>query len=96
MKKIEDLVASAKAVHDRYVGGRMDREIVRAWVLGLGEYPSPHGQAVVDAKAWFRQSHSETDAVEHKLADLERLHNLYAPASDSPAPPRRGADSGIE
>ncbi len=83
MTKVDDLVASAKAAHDRYVSGRMDREIVRAWILGLGEYPSPYGQAVLDAKAWFKPGRNDADPVELKLSDIERLHSIYAPSLTS-------------
>lgn len=83
MAKVDDLVASAKAAHDKYVSGRMDREIVRAWILGLGEYPPPHGQAVLHAKEWFKPTHVGADATELKLADIERLHSIYAPGLTS-------------
>jgi len=83
MAKVDDLVASTKAAHDRYVSGRMDREIVRAWILGLGEYPAPYGQAVLDAKAWFKPGRHDVDATELKLADIERLHSIYVPSLTS-------------
>lgn len=80
MKKLEDFLASARTVHDRYAAGRMEREIVRLWVLGLADYPAPYGPAVADAKAWFRQSDAGKDPVELKAADLLRLHRMVAPA----------------
>lgn len=83
MAKVDDLVASAKAAHDRYVSGRMDREIVRAWILGLGEYPPPYGQAVADAKAWFKPAQVGADPVALKLSDIERLHSIYSPVLTS-------------
>lgn len=83
MAKVDDLVASAKAAHDRYVSGRMDREIVRAWILGLGDYPSPYGLAVSEAKEWFKPAHVGANPTELKLADIERLHCIYSPGLTS-------------
>lgn len=80
MKKLDDFLASARTIHDRYAAGRMEREIVRLWVLGLGDYPVPHGPAVADAKAWFRQNDVGADPIESKAADLRRLHRMFAPS----------------
>jgi hypothetical protein len=77
MKKVEDLTNSAKAVHDRYAAGRMEREIVRQWVLGLGGYPEPHGKRVQEASAWFKPLRDGMDPVELKIADLAKLEAIY-------------------
>ncbi|WP_117195763.1 hypothetical protein [Rhizobium terrae] len=79
MKKVEDLVTSARTIHDRYAAGRMEREIVRQWVLGLGAYPEPHGSRVQEASAWFKPSRDAMDPVEIKIADLARLQAIYRP-----------------
>ncbi|MBP1859633.1 hypothetical protein [Rhizobium herbae] len=72
MKKIDDLIASVTSIHDRYKAGRMERETVREWVLGLGGYPAPYAEPLGDAAAWFRPVRDmEPDAL--KAADLERL-----------------------
>ncbi|MGE7368615.1 hypothetical protein ACQKKX_06020 [Neorhizobium sp. NPDC001467] len=78
MKRVDDLVQSAKAVHDRYAAGRMEREIVRQWALGLGGYAEPHATAVTDAIAWFKPSREGVDPVELKIADLARLQAIYS------------------
>ena len=59
--KINDLIASAKTVCDRYERGRIERETVREWVLRLGSYPSPHGDRVREASEWFK-AHPENEA----------------------------------
>ncbi|MFB9947407.1 hypothetical protein ACFFP0_01035 [Rhizobium puerariae] len=79
MKTIEDLVTSAKTIHDRYAAGRMEREIVRQWVLGLAAYPEPYGGQVREACAWFRPSRDGMDPVELKIADLAKLQAIYRP-----------------
>ena len=79
MKKVEDLLASAKTVHDRYAAGRMERETVREWVLGLSTYPEPYGRHVQEAAAWFKPSQANVDLLELKVADLLRLEAIYRP-----------------
>ncbi|OBZ96428.1 hypothetical protein ADU59_05785 [Pararhizobium polonicum] len=72
MKKIDDLIASATSIHDRYKAGRMERETVREWVLGLGGYPAPYAEPLSEAAAWFRPLRDlEPDAL--KVVDLEKL-----------------------
>lgn len=78
MKKLEDLIHSAKTVHDRYASGRMDREIVRQWAVGLGGYPEPHATAVAEAIAWFKPLREGADPVEEKIVDLARLQAIYS------------------
>lgn len=78
MKRVDDLVQSAKAVHDRYAAGRMDREIVRQWAIGLGGYPEPHATAVADAIAWLKPLHNGADPIELKVADLGLLQAIYS------------------
>lgn len=80
MKKLEDLVASARTVHDRYAAGRMGREIIRTWVLGLGDYPAPYGPAVTDAKAWFESRGDGMEVIDLKRADLARLRKMFEPS----------------
>lgn len=80
MKKLEDFIASARAVHDRYADGRMDREIVRQWIVGLGDYPAPYGPAVTEAKAWFKNGGEGMDATDIKATDLARLHKMFNPS----------------
>jgi hypothetical protein len=79
MKKVEDLISSAKTVHDRYAAGRMERETVREWVLGLSTYPEPHGRHIQEAAAWFKPSRDAMDPTEMKIADLARLQAIYRP-----------------
>jgi hypothetical protein len=79
MKRLDDLINSAKTMHDRYAAGRMDREIVRQWVIGLGGYPEPHATAIGNAVAWFKPSRDEMEATELKIADLARLAAIYQP-----------------
>lgn len=78
MKKVEDLIHSAKTVHDRYASGRMERDIVREWALGLGGYPEPHASAVAEAIVWFKPLRDGADPVELKIADLARLQAIYS------------------
>lgn len=75
-KSVEDLISSAKTVHDRYATGRMDREIVRQWVLGLGGYPEPYGGNIQDAIAWFKPIRDGADPVELKIADLTKIQAI--------------------
>ncbi len=79
MKRLDDLISSAKTMHDRYAAGRMEREIVRQWVLGLGGYPEPHAGAIREAMAWFKPSREDLDVTELKIADLARLAAIYRP-----------------
>lgn len=75
MKKIDDLIVSAASIYDRYKAGRMERETVREWVLGLGGYPPPYAGALSEAAAWFKPSRDmEPDAL--KVVDLERLQAI--------------------
>ncbi|MGF9564690.1 hypothetical protein [Neorhizobium sp. JUb45] len=78
MKRVDDLIQSARAVHDRYANGRMDREIVRQWAIGLGGYPEPHATAVAEAIAWLKPSRDGADPIELKVADLARLQAIYS------------------
>ncbi len=78
MKKVEDLIQSARAVHDRYAAGRMDRDIVRQWAIGLGGYPEPYATAVAEAITWFKPLRDGADPVELKIADLARLQAIYS------------------
>jgi hypothetical protein len=80
MKKLEDFIAATRTIHDRYDAGRMDREIVRQWILGLGDYPSPYGPAVTDAKTWFKKSGDGVEAIDLKRADLARLRKMFEPS----------------
>jgi hypothetical protein len=77
MKRLEDLTNSAKTMHDRYATGRMEREIVREWVLGLGGYPEPYATAISEAAAWFKVPRDHMDVAELKIADLDRLAAIY-------------------
>lgn len=79
MKRVEDLINAARTIHDRYAAGRMEREIVRQWVLGLSSYPEPHGKAVLEAIAWFKPLRDAADPTEVKIADLARLQGIYKP-----------------
>ncbi|WP_042119829.1 hypothetical protein [Rhizobium etli] len=79
MKSINDLVASAKTVCDRYRAGRMERETVREWVLGLGAYPSPHGERVREAMEWFRLHSREPVSEEIVRVDIDRLQAISVP-----------------
>ena len=78
MKRVDDLVQSARAVHDRYAAGRMERDIVRQWAIGLGGYAEPHATAVAEAIAWFKPLRDGADPVELKIADLARLQAVYS------------------
>ncbi len=72
LKKIDDLIASVTSIHDRYKAGRMERETVREWVLGLGGYPVPYAEPLSEAAVWFKPARDmEPDAL--KIIDLERL-----------------------
>ncbi len=78
MKKIDDLIASVTSIHDRYKAGRMERETVREWVLGLGGYPAPYAAPLGEAAAWFKPLRDmEPEAL--KLVDLEKLTAIIRP-----------------
>lgn len=77
MKRVDDLVQSAKTVHDRYAAGRMDRDIVRQWALGLSTYPEPYAAPVAETIAWFKPNRDSTDPTELKIADLTQLQAIY-------------------
>jgi hypothetical protein len=81
LKKIDDLIASVTSIHDRYKAGRMERETVREWVLGLGGYPAPYAEPLSNAAAWFKPIRDmEPDAL--KVVDLEKLAAIVA--ADTP------------
>jgi hypothetical protein len=72
LKNVEDLISSAGSIHARYSAGRMERETVREWVLGLSEYRN--------AAEWFRTlDRPEIAADELKVGDLDRLKAIFAP-----------------
>lgn len=77
MKKIDDLIASARSIHDRYKAGRMERETVREWVLNLGEYPAPYFEPMREAVSWFKPARN-IPADELRAADLEKLAAIVA------------------
>jgi hypothetical protein len=80
LKKIDDLIASVTSIHDRYKAGRMERETVREWVLGLGGYPAPYAEPLSEAAVWFRPLRDmELDAL--KTADLEKLKAIVGAGS---------------
>ena len=87
MKKIDDLISSVESIHGRYTAGRMERETVREWVLGLGGYPPPFAAALSAAMDWFRGRH-ELDAEELKARDLAMLKAI-AEAGERVADNRR-------
>lgn len=78
MLKINDLIASAKTVCDRYDKGRMERETVREWVLRLGAYPPPHGDRVREAAEWFRAHPATEVPPDVRDADLDRLRAIFS------------------
>jgi hypothetical protein len=72
MKQTVDLLAAVSRMRDQYRGGKVDRDILRKWITGLGSYPAPHGPPVDAAKAWFAQPLAEvTEAV--RDLDIEHL-----------------------
>lgn len=73
MKNVTDLISSAKTVQARFAAAKMERETVREWVLGLGEYPEPHDTAIRKAKDWFRPIQSESEFPTLRSTDIERL-----------------------
>ena len=85
LKKIDDLIASAASIHDRYRAGRMERETVREWVLGLGDYPPPYAAPLRAASIWFKPLPTlEPDAL--KIADLEKLKAIVEAGTPPLAP----------
>jgi hypothetical protein len=80
LKNVEDLISSAGSIHARYSAGRMERETVREWVLGLSEYPQPYATNIRNAAEWFRTlDRPEIAADELKVGDLDRLKAIFAP-----------------
>lgn len=72
MKQTVDLLAAVSRMRDQYRDGKVDRDILRKWITGMGSYPAPHGPPVDAAKAWFGQPLVEvTDAV--KDLDIQYL-----------------------
>ncbi len=72
MKTQEDLAIAVRRMQQQYERGRMDRDILRGWVLGLPSYPQPHGVAVDALKAWFAIRQSDVTP-EIRARDLEML-----------------------
>lgn len=72
MKQTVDLLAAVSRMRDQYRDGKVDRDILRKWITGMGSYPPPHGPYVDAAKAWFAQPLAEvTDAV--RELDIQHL-----------------------
>lgn len=83
MKTISDLISSVTSVQSRYAAGRMERETVCEWVLGLGGYPVPYASLLTEASAWFRSTKNSeaTDELKvHDLAFLDAIINAGKPA----------------
>jgi hypothetical protein len=78
MSKINDLIASAKTVCDRYEKGRMERETVREWVLRLGAYPAPHGDRLRIAAEWFRAHPASEVPADIRQVDIEKLKAIFS------------------
>lgn len=79
MKQTVDLLAAVSRMRDQYRDGKVDRDILRKWIVGLGSYPAPYGPRVDAAKAWFGQSPAEvTDAV--RDLDMQHLSAIVLPA----------------
>lgn len=75
MKQTVDLLAAVSRMRDQYRDGKMDRDILRKWITGLGSYPAPHGPHVDAAKAWFGQPLAEvTDAI--RDLDIQHLSDI--------------------
>ena len=70
MKNVDDLISSARTVHDRYAASRMERETVREWVLGLSEYREPYATVLREALEWYKPLNPTGD-VETFLASRE-------------------------
>lgn len=83
MKNVADLVSSAKTVHSRFAAGRMERETVREWVLGLSDYPEPYAWAVRAAKEWFKPIRPEGEFATLLSQDIERLLAIVEAGSRS-------------
>ena len=77
-KATTDLLASAKAVHDRYLAGRMERETVREWATRLGLYPEPQGARVKAAADWFHANKNDDVDDDIKRKDLAVLAAIFA------------------
>lgn len=79
MKNIDDLISSATSIYSRYKAGRIERETVREWVLGLGGYPQPHADAIIQAASWFRPIKSDLTPEALTAHDLEYLRIIAEP-----------------
>ncbi|MDO9418742.1 hypothetical protein [Pararhizobium sp.] len=75
MKNIEDLISAINRMHATYNAGRIERETVRDFVLGLGDYGEPHGSALTGAKAWFKGKR-DLEPDELKVLDLDWLRTV--------------------
>lgn len=71
MKNTDDLLAAFSRMHLQYSAGRIDRAILRGWVLGLPAYEGPLGEAVEDAKRSFAVKRESSDGV--RFEDLKLL-----------------------
>ncbi|KQR78126.1 hypothetical protein ASG25_07705 [Rhizobium sp. Leaf384] len=84
VKTQEDLAIAVRRMQQQYEKGRIDRDILRGWVLGLSSYPPPHGAAVDALKAWFGLR-----TVEITPDVRERDITLLAAVADLPVATRR-------
>ncbi|MFS8051555.1 hypothetical protein QD357_01885 [Rhizobium sp. BR 317] len=78
MSKINDLIASAKTVCDRYERGLTERETVREWILRLGAYPAPHGDRLRIAREWFMAHPASEVPTDIRQADIEKLKAIFS------------------
>ncbi len=83
MKNVDDLISSARTVHDRYAASRMERETVREWVLGLSEYREPYAAVLRAATEWFKPLNPAGDVETLKANDLDRLRAIFEMADKS-------------
>jgi hypothetical protein len=83
VKTSQDLVIAIRRMHQQYAAGRMDRDILRGWVLGLPSYPAPHGRAIEALKERFSIRVSEVTP-ELRDEDLLALAAVTS-ADDHPA-----------
>ena len=79
VKTQQDLLIAIERMHKQYAAGRIDREILRGWVLGLPSYPDPHGTEIDRLKQWFTPRQTDiTDEI--RVQDLEKLANVATAA----------------